>query len=206
MKMKKKWTQFTKEQLITMAQQSFSYSEWIRKMGYKDNGGNITRVPNEILQQYPDIDISHFTGQGWNKKLIFSDAALVEAPTIKRSTLLNQLIEIRGHRCEQCGNTEWLNQPIPLEVHHIDGDNQNNSLDNLQLLCPNCHALTENYRGRNINHKNQTEISEEEFVQALQNHKNIRQALLALNLSAKGGNYARANELIYKYQITHLMK
>ncbi len=43
----------------------------------------------------------------------------------------------------------WLNKPIPLELHHKDGDNTNNELDNLELLCPNCHALTDNYRGRN---------------------------------------------------------
>lgn len=47
--------------------------------------------------------------------------------------------------CEVCGNREWLGEPIPLELHHKDGDRKKNELDNLQLLCPNCHSLTDNY-------------------------------------------------------------
>lgn len=61
----------------------------------------------------------------------------------------------KKHECENCKNSEWLGSPIPLELHHIDGNNSNNFLENLQLLCPNCHALTENYRGRK--NKNKTE-------------------------------------------------
>ena len=49
-----------------------------------------------------------------------------------------------------CGLTTQLDQPIPTELHHKDGDSTNNELTNLELLCPNCHALTENYRGKNI--------------------------------------------------------
>lgn len=60
---------------------------------------------------------------------------------------------LKEAKCERCGNTEWEGQPIPLEVHHIDGDRTKNSLDNLQLLCPNCHALTPTYRGKNIKKK-----------------------------------------------------
>lgn len=52
-------------------------------------------------------------------------------------------------KCENCGLTEWLDNPIPLELHHIDGNRNHNTLDNYQLLCPNCHALTESYRGKN---------------------------------------------------------
>ena len=62
--------------------------------------------------------------------------------------LKKHLIAARGHRCEQCKNTEWMQYPIPLEVHHKDGDRTNNSPENLSLLCPNCHSLTDNYRGR----------------------------------------------------------
>jgi hypothetical protein len=54
------------------------------------------------------------------------------------------------HQCERCENSIWLNNPIPLELHHLDGNRYNNSLRNLMLLCPNCHALTDNYRAKNI--------------------------------------------------------
>lgn len=57
---------------------------------------------------------------------------------------------LKEARCESCGSTEWLGQPIPLHLDHIDGDRRNNRLTNLRLLCPNCHALTDTYCGRNI--------------------------------------------------------
>lgn len=52
-------------------------------------------------------------------------------------------------RCECCGLTTWLNQEIPLELHHKDGNRHNNTIENFQLLCPNCHAFTDSYRGKN---------------------------------------------------------
>jgi hypothetical protein len=57
---------------------------------------------------------------------------------------------LKDHRCEACDLTRWRGRPIPLELDHIDGDRTNNELQNLRLLCPNCHALTPTYRGRNI--------------------------------------------------------
>ncbi|MGC2235152.1 MAG: HNH endonuclease signature motif containing protein [Pyrinomonadaceae bacterium] len=60
--------------------------------------------------------------------------------------LLNE--EIKQKVCERCGNENWLGETIPLELHHINGDRFDNRISNLQLLCPNCHALTDNYSGR----------------------------------------------------------
>lgn len=57
--------------------------------------------------------------------------------------------KIKAEQCERCKLTEWVGVKIPLELHHIDGDRFNNELINLQVLCPNCHALTDNYSGRN---------------------------------------------------------
>ena len=107
--------------------------------------------------------------------------------------LREELIKIRGHKCEDCGLTEWKNQPIPLEAHHIDGDKCNNTLENLLLLCPNCHTLTSNYGSKNIKHK---EISDEDLLKALKIHKSIRQALFSLGMSDAGANYKRARKLI----------
>ena len=55
----------------------------------------------------------------------------------------------KSHQCECCGLSEWLGEPIPLELHHKDGNRFNNDLANFQLLCPNCHAKTDSYRGKN---------------------------------------------------------
>lgn len=63
--------------------------------------------------------------------------------------LKNYLLDIRERKCEVCGITEWMDLPAPLDLDHKDGDPTNNDLDNLRLICPNCHAQTENYKGRN---------------------------------------------------------
>lgn len=67
------------------------------------------------------------------------------------SAVLNkeQLIRLRGHRCEECSLTEWRGQSIPLEVHHRDGNPYNDDPLNHRLVCCNCHALTPSWRGRN---------------------------------------------------------
>lgn len=57
---------------------------------------------------------------------------------------------VKEKRCEVCNKAEWLGQEIPLELHHVDGDRFNNSLENLQVLCPNCHAIQPGNSGSNI--------------------------------------------------------
>jgi hypothetical protein len=56
---------------------------------------------------------------------------------------------LKEKQCECCGNDTWNGEPIPLELDHIDGDRTNNRLENLKIICPNCHAQTETYRGKN---------------------------------------------------------
>jgi hypothetical protein len=55
---------------------------------------------------------------------------------------------VKDYRCESCGLDTWLGKPIVLELDHIDGNNKNNNLSNLRILCCNCHAQTPNWRGR----------------------------------------------------------
>lgn len=65
----------------------------------------------------------------------------------------NYLLQKHNYRCEKCGWGE-INQftkKVPLQIHHIDGNSENNTEDNLQVLCPNCHSLTENFGSRNNN-------------------------------------------------------
>ena len=57
----------------------------------------------------------------------------------------------KSNECESCGISEWNGQSITMELDHVDGNNGNNSLDNLRLLCPNCHSQTPTFRGRNKN-------------------------------------------------------
>jgi hypothetical protein len=55
--------------------------------------------------------------------------------------------------CEHCDGQEWMGQPIPIELHHVNGNRFDNRLSNLRVLCPNCHALTDNHAGRGANRK-----------------------------------------------------
>ena len=105
--------------------------------------------------------------------------------------------------CNHCGLNEWRGRPLTLELEHIDGDNTNNDRSNLECLCPNCHSLTDTWRGRN---KKTKRVSDDQFVAALRESASIYQALVSLGVAPKGGNYKRANALLEKHGITFSRK
>ena len=82
-----------------------------------------------------------------NQKL--SALEYIKSTHVKSHVLKLKLLEdkIKEHKCEKCSNTVWFNEPIPLELHHVDGNHYNNVLDNLKLLCPTCHAQCDNNSG-----------------------------------------------------------
>lgn len=82
------------------------------------------------------------------------------------NTLKERLIKAgyKEHKCERCGLTEWLGQPIPLNLHHKDGNHCNNMLENIEFLCPNCHALTDNFAGKNVNHTKRIKPTDEKRI------------------------------------------
>jgi 5-methylcytosine-specific restriction endonuclease McrA len=105
-------------------------------------------------------------------------------------------------KCNTCGNDKWQDKDIPLELEHKDGNHFNNERSNLELLCPNCHALTDTWRGRNK--KNQKpkgyKISDETLLEALLNNNwNMRQALIEVELAPKGANYPRCHRIKREY-------
>ena len=200
---KAKWKNFSEEEFNNLVKESKSYRDLSSRLGYSvDAGGSITSVKNAI--QFYNSDISHFLHQSWNKENY--DYRSFEFGSIKSKgkTTLDPIISLRGRKCECCGIENWLDKPINLEIHHKDGNRLNNNLNNLQLLCPNCHSYTETFRGKNILAKRI--VSEEDFVHALEIAPSIHWALKKIGLTPVGGNYIRARELIFKYNIEHLIK
>jgi|TARA_B110000503_G_scaffold111004_1_gene166107 5-methylcytosine-specific restriction endonuclease McrA len=86
------------------------------------------------------------------KKIPLEEILEGKHPQYQSNKLRTRLIEegYKSKRCECCGNTQWLGKPISLEVDHINGISTDHRIENLKILCPNCHAQTDTYRGKNI--------------------------------------------------------
>ena len=121
------------------------------------NSYSIEDVKIAVAENKSVAGVLRQIGQGWNiglqfnpKPVVTDDAVFVKDSNYKCTWRLRERYKKVTHigYCENCQLTEWQGKPIPLEIHHINGINTDNRLENLQLLCPNCHALTDNYRGR----------------------------------------------------------
>lgn len=103
------------------------------------------------------------------------------------------------NKCNRCDLDEWLGQELILELEHIDGNNKNNNRDNLEMICPNCHSLTKTWRGRNKRER-RYRVSDKHLLESLLiNNWNMRQSLIDVGLSPKGGNYNRCHKLKNEY-------
>lgn len=99
----------------------------------------------------------------------------------------------QNNKCSKCGNYEWFGEKLILEIDHINGNHQDNNRENLVALCPNCHSITPTWRGRNK--FSCKRVSDEEALEALKSEPTIRQALVKVGLTPKGGNYKRFTRL-----------
>ena len=145
---------YSLEEFQQICNESESVREVVQKLGYAPNGGGTAaRIKRDIENN--NIDISHFTGQAHTKnigkyKTPIEDYLTNKVKITSHKLRLRLLKEgIFEYKCACCGNSEWLGQPIPLELHHKDGNKDNNNLDNLELRCPNCHYFTETYKTKN---------------------------------------------------------
>jgi len=145
---------YTIEQFKLAVLASRSIRQVLNKLGLKPAGGNYSTFHKLVAKN--NIDISHLKKQGWNKGMLFGPKRpikdyLSNKHGIQSNALKKRLIRegIFQHKCSTCKGTEWLGNPIPIELDHINGNSSDNSLDNLRILCPNCHALTPTYRGKN---------------------------------------------------------
>jgi len=148
---------FTKEELQDVVLRCLSIAEVCRQLGIRPAGGNYKTIRQKIKKF--EIDISHFTGAAWNvgdrfkpfSKTIDLELILVKDSDYTNTNRLKQRLIKAGmllHECSICKLSEWCGKPIPIELDHINGINTDNRIENLRILCPNCHAQTDTYRGK----------------------------------------------------------
>lgn len=151
----RKWT---KTDLEKAARQSRSIRQVLGFLGLAEAGGNYAQIKKYLV--FYGIDVSSFKGRAWNKglktgnfKTISLEKILVENSNFQSFKLKKRLFSegLKQPVCEECGwNIKTMEGRLPLELHHLNGNSKDNRMENLQILCPNCHSLKPNYRGLNI--------------------------------------------------------
>ena len=146
---------YSESRLKETVQEAESWYGWMRILGINTNGSNIKTL-KRYAEKY-NIDTSHFDARkiqnstlksqprldSFTDDELFTNNSKHSTKSIKSEYIRRFLNNIP--KCECCGIETWNNKPIVLQIHHKDGNNQNHSKDNLQLLCPNCHSQTENF-------------------------------------------------------------
>ena len=169
---------YTPAELQKLLDESNSYKELLRKLNMCDHGSNYNTLRKIIDEYNLDLTIINKNRKNENlkdlKKLHFKQKIPLDEILIENSTynhgnnLKKRLFEenLKEYICERCGLTEWQGQPIPLQLHHENGIHNDNRIENLKLLCPNCHALTDNFAGKNV--KQIPKVSKEELIKTIE--------------------------------------
>jgi hypothetical protein len=154
--LRRKWDE---QQLREAVKVSTSWSGVMRHLGLAV-AGNSVKVVQALVNEL-GLNVSHFKGHGWSKgmfgmpsppqtislkEILVEQSRYTSSKDLKRRLFKSGLKE---KRCERCSNIEWMGQEIPLQLDHINGIRSDNRIENLRILCPNCHALTPTWGGRN---------------------------------------------------------
>ena len=143
---------YTKEQFIDAWNTSSSKAQVLSKLGLNKSGSAYVIIKRVSLEL--QLDAGHLVNyqDGSRRLYAFDEVFVKNSPIIANGTSLRiKLVKagIKEDKCEKCGNTEWMGEPIPLSLDHINGDNKDNRIENLRVLCLNCHGQTETWCGRN---------------------------------------------------------
>jgi hypothetical protein len=140
---------WSKNRIEDAVKNSLNYKEVLRRLGIPASGNNSTTLKKRIAEF--GIDTSHFTFAPKHKGVTRPiDYYLTEDSHCSRRVLKLRLIKdgYKRNVCEVCGISEWNGLPLTMQLHHKDGNPYNNCLENLMIICPNCHSQTNNFRGR----------------------------------------------------------
>jgi Zn finger protein HypA/HybF involved in hydrogenase expression len=150
---KRSWTE---KQLRDAAKKCFSYRQVLIQLNLREAGGNYEKI-KKYLSEYK-IDTSHFKGRGWNAGLAGRHLPrtslkdlLIKGSRVQSFKLKQRLFRegLKKKKCEECSWAKYTADGyLPLELDHINGDRHDNRLENLRVLCPNCHSLKPTHRGR----------------------------------------------------------
>lgn len=144
---------YTVDKVKKAVEENYTISGVLKSLQIKVAGGNHRNIKRFI--QKNNIDTSHFTGQAWSKGGTFERTNIQEYfnnnKFINSHALRLRLIEegYKEYECEICKLKEWKGEAIPLELDHINSNHLDNSLNNLQIICPNCHAIETRKRIQN---------------------------------------------------------
>lgn len=146
-----RWARHTEVRLRELVTECTSISEVVSRLGISNVGGNQTHIARRIAGL--GIDTSHFVATGRRPKGALGPALSLRDPQDGRvpgERLRRELMKVGvPEECAECGvGTAWNNKPLRHEVDHINGEWWDNRQENLRILCPNCHAATDTYRGR----------------------------------------------------------
>lgn len=138
-----------KEELEQLVKTSNSFSEILRKQN-KSISGSAIRILKDKLDNY-EISYLFLNEISISKKQIPLNEILVENRNYKSSDLKKRLIKegLKEDKCEICGcSNEWNGKPLILQLDHINGNHSDNRLENLRIVCPNCHSQTETFSNK----------------------------------------------------------